>query len=122
MTASATHGSKSNSLTTRPRRRSSVSPRSAIPTPGFEAELHDVRDIASLWCPVRNAGGAPRRKLDRYRDHRIGADLLRHAAILGRADGDPAVLGRDGLAAEFWLRDGRRWLHRARSHTRCRRP
>ena len=43
--------------------------------------------------------------------HGAGADLLRHAAVLGRADGDPAVLGHDGLAAELWLRNRRRELH-----------
>ena len=58
------------------------------------ADRHGVRDLARVRRPVRNAGGAPRRQLDRYRHHGAGADLLRHAAVLGRADGDPAVLGR----------------------------
>ena len=38
------------------------------------------------------------------------------------ADGDPAVFGRAGLAAEFRLRDGRRQLYRARACARRRRP
>ena len=86
------------------------------------ADRNGVCDFAGVRRPVRNAGGAPGRQLDGYRHHGIGADLLRHAAVLGRADGDPAVLGHDGLAAELWLRDGRRQLHRARPCAGCRRP
>ena len=86
------------------------------------ADRDRVCDFARVRHPVRRAGGALCRHLGRHRDHGLRADLLRHAAVLGRADGDPAVFGRVGLAAELRLRDGRRQLYRARPRARRRRP
>ncbi len=76
----------------------------------------------ALRRAVRIAGGALARHLGRHGHHRAGADLLRHAAVLGRADGDPVVLGHDGPPAELWLPDGRRQLHRSCACAGCRRP
>src|ERR1700694_5104867 len=67
-----------------------------------------VRDLARARHSPRYIGGTLGRNLGGYRDHGGGAGVLCHAAVLDRADGDPAVLSGFGLAAEFRLRDHRR--------------
>ena len=77
-----------------PRSRIFVSPADAgveaDPRSPGDAAADGDRVLAGIRHPVRRLAArwpAP----GRHRDHGAGADLLRHAAVLGRADGDPAV-------------------------------
>ena len=76
------------------------------------ADADGVRDLARARRSLRHLRRALCRNLSRHRHHRLRADLLRHADLLGGADGNPPVLGHHGLAAELRLRDGRRQPHR----------
>jgi peptide/nickel transport system permease protein len=83
----------------------------------------DRHGLLHLDHPGRHRGGRRRRAsgtLGRHDHLDPGAAVLRHTALLDRADERAALLGRPRLAAGLRLRDGRRELHRDRAGDRHR--